>query len=95
MYKLCVKMYIFLLLDIFAVKVEVEGSDVNPGIWKEIFIETDSWVDVSSVNFNSKNVYEDEICSRQDLRYYNFSQENPKSSNVQNPHRQYRPFKQL
>ena len=60
-------MYIFLLLDIFAVKVEVEGSDVNPGIWKEIFILTDSWVDVSSVNFNSKNVYEDEIFSRQDI----------------------------
>ena len=25
--------------------------------------------------------------------YYNFSQENPKSANIQNPHRPYRHFK--
>ena len=29
--------------------------------------ETDSWVDVTSVNFNSKNVYEDEVFVRQDI----------------------------
>ena len=29
--------------------------------------ETDSWVDVTSVNFNSKNVHEDNIFGRQDI----------------------------
>ena len=28
---------------------------------------TDSWVDITSVNFNSKKVYEDEIFGRQDI----------------------------
>ena len=29
--------------------------------------ETDSWVDVTSVNFNSKKVHEDEVFDRQDI----------------------------
>ena len=29
--------------------------------------ETDSWFDVTSVNFNSQNVYEDKIFERQDI----------------------------
>ena len=67
-------------MDFFAVK--VHGSDVNPGIclYKSLF--SDSWVDVNSINFNSKKVYEDEIFSQQDIYiyiYYNFPQENPKS----------------
>ena len=33
-----------IFMDIFAVK--VDGNDVNPGICKEVFIYTDSWVDV-------------------------------------------------
>ena len=41
--------------------VNVDRSDVNPGICKEVFVWTDSWVDVTSVNFNSKIVYEDEL----------------------------------
>ena len=31
------------------------------------FLQTDPWVDVTSVHFNSKKVYEDEIFSRQDI----------------------------
>ena len=48
-------------------------------IWNiEIFVYenlfTDSWVDVISVNFNSKKVYEDEIFGRQDKLQF-FSRE--------------------
>ena len=59
----------FIFIDFFAVK--VNGSDVYPRICKEVFIYTDSWVDVTSVNFNSKKAYEDEIFVRQDiLQFY-------------------------
>ena len=58
----------FIFINVFAVK--VDGSDVNPGIclYKNLF--PDSWVDVTSVNFNSKNVYEYEILSQQDISQF-------------------------
>ena len=42
----------FHLHDFFAVK--VDGSDVYPGICPYENLLTDSWVDITSVNFNSK-----------------------------------------
>ena len=56
----------FIVIDFLAVK--LDGSDVNQGVCKEVFIWTDTLVDVTSVNFNSKNVYEDEIFGRIFLR---------------------------
>ena len=49
----------------FAVK--VDGSDVIAGIslYKNLF--TDSRYDITSVNFNSENVHEDDIFVRQDI----------------------------
>ena len=76
-------------MDFFAVK--VHGSDVNPGIclYKSLF--SDSWVDVNSINFNSKKVYEDEIFSQQDIYIYilQFSSGESKEyyTNIQNPNR--------
>ena len=55
----------FIFIDFFAVK--VDGSDVNTGICLSENLYPDSWVDVTSVNFSSKKVYEDEI-------YYNILQ---------------------
>ena len=52
------------LVDFFAVK--VDGSDVYPGICLYENLFTDSWVDVTSVKFNSKKVYEVNIFGRQD-----------------------------
>ena len=52
--------FLFLLLKLTEV-------DVYPGICKEVFIYTDSWIDVTSVNFNSKKIHEDEIFCRQDI----------------------------
>ena len=56
-------------MDFFAVK--VDGDDVNPGICKEVFIYTDSWVDVTLTSFPStltvKKVHEDDIFVRQDI----------------------------
>ena len=52
-------------MDFFAVK--VAGSDVILGICKEVFIWTDSQYDVTSINFNSKKVREDEIFVGQDI----------------------------
>ena len=54
-----------IFIDIFAVK--VDGSDVIAGICKEVFIYTDSRYDITSVNLNSKKVYEDQIFGRQDI----------------------------
>ena len=46
----------FIFIDFFAVKV-----DGSAGICKEVFMSTDSCYVVTSFNFNSKKVYEDEI----------------------------------
>ena len=58
-----------IFMDFFAVKVD-EVSDVNPGIRLYENIFTDSWVDVISVNFNSKKVHEDDIFVQQDILQY-------------------------
>ena len=42
-------------------------SDINPGICVYENLFRDSWVDVISVNFNSKKVHEDDIFIRQDI----------------------------
>ena len=46
-------------MNFFAVK--VDGSDVIAGICKEVFIQRDSRYDITSVNFNSEKVHEDDI----------------------------------
>ena len=58
--------------DFLAVKVDEvtskwRQSDVNPAICVYENIFTDSWVDVISVNFNSKKVHENDIFVRQDI----------------------------
>ena len=55
----------YIFIDFFAVK--VDRSDVNLGIrlYENLFTET--LVDVTSVNFNSKKVYEDHVFGRQDI----------------------------
>ena len=57
----------FIFIDIFAVK--VDGNDVNKGICLHVYenLFTDTLVDVTSVNFNSKKVHEDEMFGRQDI----------------------------
>ena len=51
--------------------------------WESVFMKT-----LYDGNFNNKNVYEDEIFSRQNI-YYNSSQGNP---NITNSHRGYMHF---
>ena len=48
-----------IFMDFFAVK--VDGSDVIAGICKEVFIKRDSRYDITSANFNSEKVHEDDI----------------------------------
>ena len=67
-----------IFIDIFAVK--VDGSDVIAGICKEVSIYTDSRYDINSVNFNSQKSMK--ITFSADKIYYNFSQENPKITNM-------------
>ena len=62
--------YTFLLLKL----TKWRQSDVNPGIFVYENLFTDSWVDVISVIFNSKKVYEDEIFGQQDTLQF-FSRE--------------------
>ena len=64
-----------------------DRSDVIAGISPYESLFTDSRYDITSVNFNSGKVHEETILS--DKIYYNFSQENPKITNVSNPHRRY------
>ena len=60
-------------MDVFAVK--VDGSDVIAGICKEVFIQRDSRYDITSVNFNSEKVHENDIFVRQDILQFQFSGE--------------------
>ena len=55
----------FIFIDVFAVK--VDGNDVNQGICLYENLFTDTLVDVTSVDFNSKKVHELEIFGRQDI----------------------------
>ena len=57
-----------ILIDIFAVI--VHGSDVYPGICPYGIFLTDSFVDVTCVNFNSKKVYEGEILAKKKTPSY-------------------------
>ena len=68
----------FIFIDFFAVK--VDGSDVNPGICLYEKCLQMPWVDNTSVKFNSKKVYENEIFGNK--IYYNFSEANPKITNM-------------
>ena len=58
----------FIFVAFFAVK--VDGSDVYPGICLYENLYTDCWLGVTSVNFNSKKVHEDEIFGRQDILHF-------------------------
>ena len=58
----------FIFVAFFAVK--VDGSDVYPGICLYENLFTDCWLGVTSVNFNSKKVHEDEIFGRQDILHF-------------------------
>ena len=55
-------------MDFFAVK--VDGSDVIAGISLYENLFTDSRYDITSVNFNSEKVHEDDIFVRQDILLY-------------------------
>ena len=55
----------FIFIYFFAVR--VDGCDVKPGICLYENHCTDSWVDVTSVNFNGKKVLEDKIFGWQDI----------------------------
>ena len=72
----------FIFMDFFAVK--VDGSDVNQGICLYENLFTDTLVDVTSVNFNSKKVYEDEIFSQQDILQF-FSGESKEYKYLKSP----------
>ena len=52
-------------MDFFAVK--VDGSDVIVGISLYENLFTDSRYDITSVDFNSENVHEDDIFVQQDI----------------------------
>ena len=52
-------------MDFLAVK--VDGSDVKSEICEEVFLQRDSRFDVTSVNFNSEKIHEDDIFVRQDI----------------------------
>ena len=52
-------------MDFFAVK--VDGSDVIAGISLYENLFTDSRYDITSVNFSSEKVHEDDIFVRQDI----------------------------
>ena len=58
----------------FAIIYEVDGNDVNQGICLYENLFTDTWVDVISVSFKRKKVYEDEMFGRQDKLQF-FSRE--------------------
>ena len=55
-------------MDVFAVK--VDGSDVIVGISLYENLFTDSRYDITSVNFNSEKVHEDDIFVRQDIQIF-------------------------
>ena len=57
-----------IFMDFFAVK--VDGSDVIAGISLYENLFTDSRYDITSVNFNSEKVHEDDIFVRQDILLY-------------------------
>ena len=54
-----------IFMDFFAVK--VDGSDVIAGISLYENLFTDSRYDITSVNFSSEKVHEDDIFVRQDI----------------------------
>ena len=62
----------FIFINFIAVK--LDGRSVTPGICLYKNLVPDSWVDVTSVNFNRTNVYEDEIFRQQDILQF-FSEE--------------------
>ena len=57
----------FYLRNFIFFAVKVDGYDVKPGICLYENLRTYPWVDVTSVNFNSKKVLEDKIFGWQDI----------------------------
>ena len=70
-------------MDFFAVK--VDGSDVIVGIFLYENLFTDFRYDITSVNFNSEKVHEDDIFGRQDILLQFFSGESKDYKNFKSP----------
>ena len=68
--------------QIVPIRFRLEGYIFSMSITACFHYNTDSWVDVTSVNFNSEKVHEDDVFGRQDI----FSQTYPKITNMENPH---------
>ena len=69
-------------MDVFAVK--VDGSDVIAGISLYENFFTDSRYDITSVNFNSEKVHEDDIFVWQDILQF-FSEESTDYKYLKSP----------
>ena len=69
-------------MDVFAVK--VDGSDVIAGISLYENLFTDSRYDITSVNFNSEKVHEDDIFVWQDILQF-FSEESTDYKYLKSP----------
>ena len=69
-------------MDFFAVK--VDGSDVIAGISLYENLFTDSRYDITSVNFNSEKVHEDDIFVWQDILQF-FSEESTDYKYLKSP----------
>ena len=82
----CEKLQHILSAEKFISAVKVDGYDVKPGICLYENLCTDSWVDVTSVNFNSKKVLEDKIFGWQDiLQFFSWASEDFKYVKSLNP----------
>ena len=71
-----------IFMDVFAVK--VDGSDVIAGISLYENFFTDSRYDITSVNFNSEKVHEDDIFVWQDILQF-FSEESTDYKYLKSP----------
>ena len=71
-----------ILMDFFSVK--FDGSEVIAGISLYENLFTDSRYDITSVNFNSEKVHEDDIFVRQDILQF-FSEESKDYKYLKSP----------
>ena len=80
----------FIFIDFFAAK--VDGSDVNAGICKEFsYRQIPGLTSLPSTLTAKKSMKMKFLANK---IYYNFFQENPKITNMENSHRRYRHFKE-
>ena len=71
-----------ILMDFFSVK--FDGSEVIAGISLYENLFTDSRYDITSVNFNSEKVHQDDIFVRQDILQF-FSEESKDYKYLKSP----------